>query len=1020
MVARNGALAIGLALSVAAFAVRVPAAGQDEQTKTSVPVTIETFERSVRPVLAEHCTGCHGVYVQEAKLRLDSPAFIRKGGPRGSLINAKDPAKSILLEAIKYDDHNLMMPPKGRIPQAQIAAIEAWILAGAPMPADAAAPAPKAAPTTDFSTVMKQRRKHWAYLPVKATAVPKVANQAWVRNPIDAFIASGLAAQGLKPSPQADRRTLLRRVTFDLTGLPPTPDEITAFLADTRPDAYSRVVDRLLASPTYGERWGRHWLDLVRYGESMGHEFDFDMPNAWKYRDYVIRAFNEDVPYNRFLTEHLAGDTLANPRFDKVTGWNESITATGFFWLGEGKHSPTDVRQEQADRFDNQIDVIGKAMLGVSINCVRCHDHKFDPIPARDYYGLYGMIKSSRYEQVVVNDQAFGPVARDAKAVSGALDRKALGSDLATAITNLTDAQLAGAAASAPIPMTPGTESLDTWRATGVAFPKIAQPGDPILSTDPNKQLRGFVTRPMVHSGITPPKFEGVMRSPNFRLTKRYVHVRVAGRRSKVNLMVDNFIVIRGPIFDVVELNLDTDQFQWRTIDTQFWPGREAYLDVQDSPMATVSQGAPLDRAVQGWAAFDGYVISDSPVPPQDVKNPLSGMPAADVRAALLSVATKIGTSGPFAQADMPALATIDILARRGELTANSQTATVQQWAAIDARTPTAERAPGMADGASGTDEQVFVRGNHRALGEPAPRLQLAVTFTENKKIEPAKGSGRAEFARMITSSTHPLTARVMVNRLWHHHFGTGIVKTVDDFGINGDRPTNPALLDWMATNFTNNGWSVKKLHKLIVTSATYQQVSVAEQPAATRKDPNNRLLWKYPVRRLEAEAIRDNILAVSGSLNRTMYGPSVFVNLDPGTDGRGMPPSGPLDGNGRRTIYMGVRRNFMSTFFQAFDMPTPFTCIGKRTQSNVPAQALALMNSPFVREMANRWAESLVKVPAADRLDVAYTAAYGRKPSASETKLAMEFIGKDINDLNAWKDYCHVMFNVKEFIFIR
>ena len=332
--------------------------------------------------------------------------------------------------------------------------------------------------------------------------------------------------------------------------------------------------------------------------------------------------------------------------------------------------------------------------------------------------------------------------------------------------------------------MTPGTESLDAWRATGVAFPKIAQPGDPILSTDPNKQLRGFVTRPMVHSGITPPKFEGVMRSPNFRLTKRYVHVRVAGRRSKVNLMVDNFIVIRGPIFDVVELNLDTDQFQWRTIDTQFWPGREAYLDVQDSPMATVSQGAPLDRAVQGWAAFDGYVISDSPVPPQDVKNPLSGMPAADVRAVLLSVATKIGTAGPFAQADMPALAAIDILARRGELTANSQTATVQQWAAIDARTPTAERAPGMADGAAGTDEQVFIRGNHRALGEPAPRLQLAVTFTEKSKIEPAKGSGRAEFARMITSASHPLTARVMVNRLWHHHFGTGLVKTVDDFGI--------------------------------------------------------------------------------------------------------------------------------------------------------------------------------------------------------------------------------------------
>lgn len=1020
MVVTKIVLSLSLAIGMAALAIGLPYS-QDESVKTSAPITVETFEKSIRPILVQHCTGCHGAYVQQANLRLDSPVYIRKGGPRGPVLNPTNLEKSILLEAIRYDDHNLMMPPTGRIPKSQIEIVAEWIRGGAPMPADQTkAVVTPAGPSKDWKATFASRRAHWSYLPVIRPLVPKVAMAGWSKNPIDAFVFSSLKKQGLTPSSRADKRTLIRRVTFDLTGLPPSTDEIDRFIRDTQPNAYQTVVNRLIASPAYGERWGRHWLDLMRYAESLGHEFDYTMANAFKYRDYVIRAFNNDIPYNQFLVEHLAGDTLSSPRRDPVTNVNESLLATGFYWLGEGKHSPTDVRQEQADRIDNQIDVIGKSMLGITVACARCHDHKFDPIPTRDYYGLYGMLKSSRYEQLIVNDAAFTGVLNDYNAVQQRIDRKQLAIELADSLNALPDEALSVASRSASLSPLEPLVNLNRWKSTGIAYPRLAAPGDLLLTGNAAQPIRGFVAGSTVHSGITPLQFEGVMRSPTFTLEKRYLHVRVAGRRSKVNLMVDNFIMIQGPIFDGVELNLDTDQYQWRTIDTQFWPKREAYFDVMDSPMPSVTQGAPLDRTVDGWAAFDGYVLSDSPSAPKDKINPLTTQTASVVRAQLVTLARNFGTGAPFSASDVAGLAVLDQLARGGRLSVPSLEPIAQQLSAIEARTPTADRSPGMTDGALGTDEKVFIRGNHRALGEVAPRLQLAVTFTENKKLQPAAGSGRAEFAKLITDPSHPLTARVAVNRLWHHHFGAGIVRSVDDFGVNGERPSHPQLLDWLASEFVRTGWSFKKMHARIVMSETYCQRSDARPVQALKVDPNNRLLWKFPVRRLEAEAIRDNLLAVSGTLNTKMYGPSIFINLDPGTDGRGLPPSGPLDGNGRRTLYMGVRRNFMSTFFQAFDMPTPFTCIGRRTTSNVPAQALALMNSPFVREMANRWADVLMKVPSGTRLDVAYTSAYGRLPTASERVLADEFLGASKDDVTVWRDLCHVMFNVKEFIFIR
>ncbi|MBX9581719.1 MAG: DUF1549 domain-containing protein, partial [Gemmataceae bacterium] len=375
--------------------------------RAAEPVDAEFFERKVRPVLVQHCQGCHGAAKQKGGLRLLSRADALKGGDTGPALVAGDTDKSLLVQLVRYDG-DIKMPPKGKLPAEDIAALTAWVKGGAPWP-DAAAQASGGhkPPVGEAVDVVARAKTHWSFQPVKRPPVPEIRNpQSAIHNPIDGLLLAKLQPAGLTFAPPADKRTLLRRVTYDLIGLPPTPGEIEAFLADDSPDAYEKVVNRLLASPHYGERWGRHWLDLVRYAETCGHEFDFEIPGAWRYRDYVIRAFNADLPYDRFLTEHLAGDLLPTPRRDPAGGANESVAATGFWFFHEALHSPVDVRKDQADRIDNQIDVFGKAVLGLTVACARCHDHKFDAISTRDYYSLFSVLGSSRYARTDVADPA--------------------------------------------------------------------------------------------------------------------------------------------------------------------------------------------------------------------------------------------------------------------------------------------------------------------------------------------------------------------------------------------------------------------------------------------------------------------------------------------------------------------------------------------------------------------------------------------------------------------------------------
>ncbi|MBB6049922.1 PSD1 and planctomycete cytochrome C domain-containing protein [Armatimonas rosea] len=996
--------------------------------KAQEPVDAEFFEKRIRPILTARCVSCHGQDVQEGNLRLDSAAGLKKGGARGAALATN----GTLLKAVSYTSSSLLMPPTGKLPTAELALIEQWVKGGAPVPATTtqAPPAPTSGGAKKPGFDLTQRRQHWAYKQVQRPLEPPMEKSG-----IDAFVLAKLKKSGLTMAPEADKRTLIRRVTFDLTGLPPTPSEIAAFLADSSPNAYEKVVDRLLASPAYGERWARHWLDLVRYGESMGHELDFDIPEAFQYRDYVIRALNADVPYNQFITEHLAGDLLPTPRYDRVTGRNESLTATGFVWLGEGKHSPVDIKQEQADRIDNQIDVIGKAMLGQTLACARCHDHKFDPIPTKDYYGLYGVLRSSRFQLTSSDGPAtFGKPAAEIAKIRAGIDKRALSERWKASLAALPAERLKAELLS--LNRKSGGISdfpLAQWTPSGAAMQTLVKPGELVLSGDPQKPVLALAPRTMVHSALNGRHQEGALRSPTFTIDKDFIHVNVAGQRGKLRIIVESFQVIRDPLYGFLTHTIDNPEPGWRTIDLRMVKGRRAYVELTDSARDNFSLGnlSDLNKGHEGWIRCEGAVLSNSNVPPGS-NNLLTILDPEQVRA-LLSGTLRSGTLDRWVEdrllpADDQVLEVLDLLLRKGLLDTKPLGDVSTQLAAIDNALPAPTRILAMADG-DGEDENVFLRGNHKAAGPVAPRLQLALCGTENTPISGVTGSGRLELAKRIASPQHPLTARVIVNRLWHHHFGRGIVPTVDDFGHMGEAPTHPELLDYLASELVAKNWSLKTMHKLILTSATYKQRSdVRPTATATKLDPTNKLLWRMNVLRLEGESIRDSLLALSGRLDPTLYGPPVNTYLTEFSEGRGRPGQGPLDGNGRRSIYLSVRRNFLSPWLQSFDFPTPFTCIGRRSISNVPAQALALMNGPFVRQQAEVWATRLLKEqPTAtpeQRIAWLYERAFSRPATAAEMKDALEFVAPPApasgGEKQVWADLCHVLLNVKEFIFIK
>lgn len=919
---------------------------------------VRFFEEKIRPVLAEKCYSCHSADSEKLKgsLQVDHVSHLLAGGDTGPSLVPGKPDDSLLVEAIAYGNPDLRMPPKEKLAAAVVEDFRKWVAGGAPWPEE---PVPQAG-KSDVFDLEQRRAEHWSWRPVVSPAVPEVKNTAWVSSPVDAFLLAKIEAAGLSPAEPADDRTWLRRVSFDLTGLPPTPEAMGAFLTDTSKERREKVVDALLASPHFGEKWARHWMDLVRYAETHGHEFDYPIDHAFEYRDYLIRAFNEDVPFDLFAKEHIAGDLLATPRRNAKEGFNESILGTGFWYLNEATHAPTDVLADESDHQANQIDVYSKAFLGLTVSCARCHDHKFDAISTADYYALTGYLHSSaRTERSMDPGGARASVAAKQRELLAKADATLTPTSPAPPKKEEPESALFADFESEDLP--PG------WSTVGEAFAPTG--------TSPKYTLEEgstFTSPGTVSSARLGEAHSGVLRSPTFTIGSDVIHVRLRALGGMMRVVIDNYhMAVHQPLLfrNTIHKNPDTKgEFTWMRFDADLkkYRGHRAYLEFVDPG--------------PGYYEIDEIRFAD-PAPSKE--SPATESPAVSPEAAAL----------------------------------------IAEGRRLAGSLPPERFALTMAEGTP-ENARVYGRGSHRSPGEEVPRRFLTALG--------GKEGSRLTLAEETVSPENPLTPRVAVNRLWHHLFGRGLVASVDDFGPMGQLPTHPELLDWLAHDFVANGWSVKRVIRSLVLTNAYAQSSVAhpdiDANLLATADPTNALLHRMPVRRLTAEAIRDNLLAVSGSLDRALHGPSIATHRTDFMTGRGARPSGPLDGNGRRTIYGSIYRNFLPPLLTTFDMPNPFGPKGARSVSNVPAQALALMNDPFVADQAEKWAgRALAETGIDDKTRIArmVETATGREPDKTTIDALAAFLDEQstlygARDERVWSDLAHALFNSKDFIFVR
>ncbi len=756
------------------------------------------FETRVRPVLVRRCFDCHGPKTDnEAGLKLDSLASLLTGGRSGPAIKPGNPDNSLLVLAIRHDPATPDMPPKSKLPLAEVADLAEWIRRGAPWPGQRPVRT-RVMPATDPDAFPYDQaaRDHWAFQTPQPVHPPDINSARQVRSPIDRFLLARLEAAGLRPAPETDRRTLVRRATFDLHGLPPTPDQVNAFLDDNRPGAFSRLVDRLLASPYYGQRYGRLWLDVVRYADSNGMDDNLYYADAWRYRDWVVDRFNADWPFDRFLIEQIAGDLVPATADEEASERHARVIATGFLTLGPKMLAEDDPTKQQMDIVDDQIDTLGRSALGLTLGCARCHDHKFDPVPTSDYYALAGIFKST---QVMLSFR---------------VDSK--------------------------------------WNARALGPASLEQR----LS-----QLEGTIDR------------------------------------------LDRILVLGN--------------------------------QQQMSPELRKSYSDELQAARTAYRAIP--------------------------------------------------------------------------------------KAMAVNDG-TGADLEIFLRGNHLTRGPRVPRRfpRIAAGFSQPPLAGP--GSGRLELARWVGSDRNPLSARVLVNRIWQGHFGHGLVRSPDNFGHLGQRPDNQPLLDWLSLRFVADGWSIKQLHRRIMNSDAYRMSSIAE--AGTRRkaglsDPDNRLLWKMNRRRMHAEVLRDSLLALSGQLDETMGGQPIdaraFDNLS------SKPRSTFGFDEPRRSVYLPVLRSAIYEVFQAFDFPDPAVPSGRRDETTVAPQALFLMNGQLVTGATRAMAVALQAEPTdADRLARAYHLILGRPPRQDEQRAWRTFLAGFDEPLSAWQSVCRVLLSSNEFVYIQ
>ncbi|MEZ6130806.1 MAG: PSD1 and planctomycete cytochrome C domain-containing protein [Planctomycetaceae bacterium] len=903
---------------------------------TADPAGIEFFEKHVRPVLVQHCYECHAAGEVNGGLLLDSRDGVLKGGDIGAAVVPGKPDDSLLIQAVRYRNRDLQMPPQNKLPDAAIAALEKWVAMGVPDPRDAAPATESTAPT---GMTIAEGREFWSFRPVSDPDVPTVKDNSLVQTPVDAFLLAELEKHNLQPAPAADRRTLIRRITLNLTGLPPTPAEVDAFLADESSDAYAKVVDRLLSSPQYGVRWGRHWLDVARYADSNGLDENLAYGNAWRYRDYVIDAFNNDKPFDRFLIEQLAGDLLPNAT-------QETRIATGFLVLGAKVLAEPDMEKLVMDTIDEQLDTVSKTFMGMTFGCVRCHDHKFDPVKQTDYYALAAIFKSTR----TFADKGVG--------------------------------------------------AIKYWHEYSFA-------------TEEEKEALKKVDAEIASRKSAAASFK------NKAIAKIREH---AQAHATEYLMAATGFDLATPLSEVEQIAMPAD------LHPRILHHCRRHLEFnRDDPFF-----APWEAlAAQGPAAVEAHY------------RPLFAQATAAFAEAKKADATATKLNDPVLEAARSALNdTSGFLAVPPKVEYAFDEATLAEYNRLEEEARIIESNAPDEPSAMGVGEQeivdalpIHIRGSHLNLGNPVKReFPEVMRFSTVRPVFPTNQSGRLLFAQWMASTQHPLTARVFVNRVWGWHFGEALVSSTENFGRLGARPSHPELLDWLARTFMESGWSVKELHRNIVLSSAYQMASAhPDDVAAMDADPENRLLWKFRMQRLEAEQIRDAILAVSGRLDTSIGGKSVPLRNRQFVFNHTSVDHTKYDSL-RRGAYLPIIRNNLYTMFEQFDFPDPTMPTGHRNSTVVAPQALLMMNSDLVIDSAAELARSLLAQGGedSDRIALAYQRAFGRRPSNEETQRALAFVG-ELTSLGvtatgqpagdqqqAWTTLCQSLFASNEFVFVR
>ncbi len=953
------------------------------QAEDSDQKSLEYFERHVRPTLVDHCIRCHGPEKQQGGLRLDTARGLTVGGDSGAAV-APGESESLILRAIGYQDRDLQMPPRGKLSNQTIEGFRAWIESGALDPrTDSSSIGKNASIGMNAADVPGQGippegggRLHWSFQPIAMPAAPDVNNPAWPKTDIDRFILARLESQGLSPVADAEPVVLLRRLYFDLIGLPPTPEQIEDFLRDRSPTAYEDLVDRLLESHHFGERWARHWLDVVRFAESSGGGRTLIFPDAWRYRDYVIDSFNRDVPYNQFLTEQLAGDLL------ECRDWEQqrrNLIATAFLLLGPTNYEMQDKDVLEMDVVDEQLDTMGKSMLGMTIGCARCHDHKFDPIPASDYYAMAGILKSTRsliHSNVSRWNTTELPLPDEEQAAIREHEAR-----LAAAKARLKAATKRWRAAGGKPRQEPDSKSIALESIAGIVVDDTAAEltGEWTESTS----IPGFVGERYIHDATAKKGQKSVVYQPSLRSSGNYEVLISYSASSNRSTRVPVRIHHNGG-----ETLMRINQRQRPNIDDRFVSLGTFALDSENQPRVVISNEG----------TDDGVVIADAVVFFPDRRQGQS-----------LLLASRHQSEGSSTTVLAELKQAMDQLA--AEVKSLEQAAPIRSLVMA------------VADDENTSDIHLAIRGQIR---QPGPRIPRGVMKAAAGNLFPtiqAGQSGRKELADWIADPRHPLTSRVFVNRLWHWLFGRGIVSTVDNFGSMGERPTHPELLDHLASTFTQQGWSIKSLVREMVLSRVYR-LSSASDERSQRIDPENRLLWRMHRKRLRAEDIRDSLLLVSGSLDLSCGGPTI----KPGTTSE----YGYSFTSTRRSVYVPVFRNALPEIFEVFDFADPNIQRGRRSSSTVAPQALLLMNHPLVIEQCQRAADVLLAgqtsgTPARARhayLQVrhAYLQVLGRPPNERELSVAVDFVtsgGENGDPAKRWALLYQLLFQCIDFRYL-